>query len=54
MAETLALSGVPNYDVGGSVHLIVNNQLGYTTEAERGRYVQIPPPYPAAADSSGV
>ncbi|XP_046401730.1 probable 2-oxoglutarate dehydrogenase E1 component DHKTD1, mitochondrial [Ischnura elegans] len=35
--ETLALSGVPNFEVGGSVHLIVNNQLGFTTPGDRGR-----------------
>ena len=35
--ETLGMSGVPHYNVGGSVHLIVNNQLGFTTESDRGR-----------------
>ncbi|XP_067943733.1 2-oxoadipate dehydrogenase complex component E1-like [Watersipora subatra] len=37
LQETLAISGVPHYNVGGSIHVIVNNQLGFTTEAERGR-----------------
>uniref|UniRef100_A0A8C2SYS4 2-oxoadipate dehydrogenase complex component E1 n=1 Tax=Coturnix japonica TaxID=93934 RepID=A0A8C2SYS4_COTJA len=35
--ETLTLSGLPHFRVGGSIHLIVNNQLGYTTPPERGR-----------------
>jgi len=35
--ETLAFSQVPHFNVGGSLHLIVNNQVGYTTPAERGR-----------------
>lgn len=35
--ECLALSGTPHFEVGGSIHLIVNNQLGFTTPAERGR-----------------
>ncbi|XP_060114514.1 2-oxoadipate dehydrogenase complex component E1 [Heteronotia binoei] len=35
--ETFTLSNVPHFRVGGSIHLIVNNQLGYTTPAERGR-----------------
>uniref|UniRef100_A0A8C4K1A3 2-oxoadipate dehydrogenase complex component E1 n=1 Tax=Dromaius novaehollandiae TaxID=8790 RepID=A0A8C4K1A3_DRONO len=35
--ETLTLSNLPHFRVGGSIHLIVNNQLGYTTPAERGR-----------------
>lgn len=37
VAETLTLSKLPHYRVGGSIHLIVNNQVGYTTPAERGR-----------------
>lgn len=35
--ECFSLSGHPHFDVGGCVHLIVNNQLGFTTEAEYGR-----------------
>ncbi|KAM9352617.1 2-oxoadipate dehydrogenase complex component E1 [Symphorus nematophorus] len=35
--ETLTLSKLPHYRVGGSIHLIVNNQVGYTTPSERGR-----------------
>lgn len=37
VAETLCLSSLPHFDVGGSVHLVVNNQLGFTTEREQGR-----------------
>jgi len=35
--ETLQLANVPHYSVGGSLHLVVNNQVGFTTPAERGR-----------------
>ncbi|XP_048356968.1 2-oxoadipate dehydrogenase complex component E1 isoform X1 [Sphaerodactylus townsendi] len=35
--ETFTLSNVPHFRVGGSIHLIVNNQLGFTTPAEQGR-----------------
>ncbi|KAL1784790.1 putative 2-oxoglutarate dehydrogenase E1 component DHKTD1, mitochondrial [Sigmodon hispidus] len=35
--ETFTLSNLPHFRIGGSIHLIVNNQLGYTTPAERGR-----------------
>lgn len=35
--ETLSFSQVPHFNIGGSLHLIVNNQVGYTTPAERGR-----------------
>jgi 2-oxoglutarate dehydrogenase E1 component len=37
IAETLNLAGLPSYDTGGTIHLVVNNQIGYTTEAEQGR-----------------
>ncbi|XP_053207150.1 2-oxoadipate dehydrogenase complex component E1-like [Panonychus citri] len=32
--ETLALSGTPNFTVNGSLHLIVNNSIGYTTPGQ--------------------
>ncbi|XP_011306220.1 probable 2-oxoglutarate dehydrogenase E1 component DHKTD1, mitochondrial, partial [Fopius arisanus] len=35
--ESLALSGVPHFEIGGTIHLVVNNQLGFTTPADRGR-----------------
>ena len=33
------LANVPHFRVGGSLHLITNNQIGFTTESVRGRYV---------------
>lgn len=35
--ETLGLAGLKSYGTGGTVHLIVNNQVGFTTDAESGR-----------------
>uniref|UniRef100_A0AAR2KD76 2-oxoadipate dehydrogenase complex component E1 n=1 Tax=Pygocentrus nattereri TaxID=42514 RepID=A0AAR2KD76_PYGNA len=37
VSETFTLSTLPHFRVGGSIHLIVNNQVGYTTPSERAR-----------------
>src|SRR5688572_1305001 len=40
--ETLALSELPGWRTGGTVHVIVNNQIGFTTPPEECRFT----PYP--------
>lgn len=35
--ESLQLMNLPAYTVGGAIHLVVNNQIGYTTLPEEGR-----------------
>jgi 2-oxoglutarate dehydrogenase E1 component len=43
IAETLSLSALKDYETGGTIHFIVNNQIGFTTDPENARSC----PYPS-------
>jgi 2-oxoglutarate dehydrogenase E1 component len=35
--ETLDMSGLPDYSVGGTIHIVVNNQVAFTTDPRKSR-----------------
>ncbi|MEA3058864.1 MAG: 2-oxoglutarate dehydrogenase component, partial [Sphingomonadales bacterium] len=43
VAECLGFSGLPGYGTGGTIHFIINNQVGFTTSPQYGRSS----PYPS-------
>jgi 2-oxoglutarate dehydrogenase E1 component len=40
--ETLALGPLPSFSTGGTVHVIINNQIGFTTEPEDYLFTRYP------------
>jgi 2-oxoglutarate dehydrogenase E1 component len=42
VSETLALSELESYRTGGTIHIIVNNQIGFTTNPEEYRFTRYP------------
>ena len=48
VSETLLLSGLEGYNTGGSINIVINNQIGFTTTPEYGRFT----PYPTEVGKS--
>lgn len=42
VAETLYLSELEAYRTGGTIHIIINNQVGFTTNPSDGRFTRYP------------
>ncbi len=42
VAEMLQLSGLPPFHLGGTIHIVINNQLGFTTTPGEGRTARAP------------
>ena len=52
VAETLWLSELDAYRTGGTVHLIVNNQVGFTTPPESYRFTRYPSDFAKIAEAA--
>lgn len=35
--ETINMSGLPDYSTGGTIHVVINNQVGFTTDPKNSR-----------------
>ena len=52
VAECFAMSGLPGHNIGGTIHIIVNNQIGFTTAPRFARSSPYPSVLATAAPGS--
>ena len=51
VAECFAMSGLPGHNTGGTIHIIVNNQIGFTTSPRFARSSPYPSDFGKVVDS---
>ncbi|PWN42865.1 putative KGD1-alpha-ketoglutarate dehydrogenase [Ceraceosorus guamensis] len=49
--ETMGMYNLPNYAVGGTIHIVVNNQIGFTTDPRFARSTPYPSDIAKAIDA---
>lgn len=49
--ETMGFHDLPNYTTGGTIHLVINNQIGFTTDPVQGRSTPYPSDIAKAIDA---
>ena len=47
VAEMLQLSRLAPFDIGGTIHIVINNQVGFTTTPDEGRSARTRPTSPS-------
>ena len=52
LLDVFAMSGLPGHNIGGTIHIIINNQIGFTTAPRFARSSPYPSDVAKIAQSS--